>query len=98
MKGIRETKAIKIVNFDEFAKQIKELTLEQKAEIVNELLKNNLGGIVIIGNNNLITNSNIIQLDGSTEEISEQLKNISEEKFAQLIEAVGLTMKKKNQK
>lgn len=98
MEEIHEAKIIKLVNFDELSKQIEKLTLEQKAEIAKRLLEDKPGGIVIIGDNNMITNSNVIQLGGTAEEISKQINDLPPDEFAELVRAVALTMKNNNQK
>lgn len=98
MEKIHEAKIIELVDFDELSKQIAKLTLEQKAEIARRLLEDKPGGIVIIGDNNMITNSNVIQLGGTAEEISKQINNLPPDEFAELVRAVALTMKNNNQK
>lgn len=97
MEKIHEAKIIELVDFDELSKQIEKLTLEQKAEIAKRLLEDKPGGIVIIGDNNMITNSNVIQLGGTAEEISKQINDLPPEEFAELVRAVALTMKNNNQ-
>lgn len=97
MEKIHEAKIIELVDFEELSKQIEKLTLEQKAEIARRLLKDKPGGIIIIGDNNMITNSNVIQLGGTAEEISKQINDLPPEEFAELVRAVALTMKNNNQ-
>lgn len=96
IEKIHEAKIIKLVDFDELSKQIEQLTLEQKAEIAKKFLKDKPGGIIIIGDNNMITNSNVIRLGGSAEDISKQISNLPTEDFAELVKAVALTMKNNN--
>ena len=55
--------------------KIAKLPLEQRRELAKRLLEDNPGGIVIIGDNNMISNSNVIQLGGTAEEISKQMSN-----------------------
>lgn len=97
MEEISEARLVRLVDSEEFKKYVDELPLEQQAELAQKAMNHNPGGIVIIGGgNNMISNSNVIQLNGSAEDISNQLKNLSPEVVAELIKAVALDMKQKN--
>ncbi|WP_414623820.1 hypothetical protein [Calothrix sp. CCY 0018] len=98
MKEIHVAKLVECVEFDEFAKRIEELPLEQRMEIAQRAMGSNPGGIVIIGGNNMISNSNVLQLNGTAEDISKQISNLSPEVFEELLRAIALDMKSKNQK
>ena len=96
MEEIHEARLVEFVEFDEFAKKIDELPLEQRRELGQRALENNPGGIIIIGGNNMISNSNVLQLNGNAEDISNQLKDLSPEVVAELVKAIALSMKEKN--
>ena len=97
MKEINDARLVEFVdfNFDEISKYVDSLPLEQKAELAKKVLGNN-PGVVIIGGNNMISNSNVLQLNGSAEEISKQLSNLSPEVFEELVRAIALNIKKEN--
>ncbi|NJN12218.1 MAG: hypothetical protein HC836_48330 [Richelia sp. RM2_1_2] len=95
MKEIHEAKLVEFVEFDEFAKRVEELPLEQRMELAQRAMGRN-PGIVILGGNNMISNSNVLQLNGSAEDISKQLKEISPEVIEELLRAIALDMKNKN--
>ncbi|MEM7555206.1 MAG: hypothetical protein AAF378_14105 [Cyanobacteria bacterium P01_A01_bin.84] len=97
MEKISEARLVEFVEYDEVSKYIEGLPLEQKQELAQKIGNSNPGGIIIIGGNNMISNSNVLQLNGSAEEISKQLKNISPEVLAELVKAIALDMRKKNQ-
>ncbi len=45
---------------------------------------------VVLGDYNYISNSFVLQLNGDSEKISEQLKNLPPETLQQLVEAIAL--------
>ncbi|MEA5595719.1 hypothetical protein [Rivularia sp. UHCC 0363] len=95
MKEISQGKLVQLVEFDEFKRHIDELPLEQRTELAQKAMGNN-PGIVIIGGNNMISNSNVLQLNGNAEDISKQLSNLSPEVIEELLRAIALDMKNKN--
>ena len=95
MERINEAQVVRVMEFEDVVKQADQLPVEQRAELAKKLLGHN-PGVVIIGGNNMISNSNVLQLNGSAEEISQQLKNVSPEVLEELLKAIAMNIKDNN--
>lgn len=77
--------------FEELRRRMSELSVDQKAKLATELLP---GAItLVLGGNNVINNSFAFQINGTAEEMSKKLENLSNETLATLIEAISIRIR-----
>lgn len=95
MERINEAQVIRVMDFEDVVERVDQLPVEQRAELAKKLLGHN-PGVIIIGGNNMISNSNVLQLNGSAEDISQQLKNVSPEVLEELLKAIAMNIKDNN--
>lgn len=95
MERINEAQVVRVMKFEDVVEQVDQLPVEQRTELARRLLGHG-ERIIIIGGNNMISNSNVLQLNGSAEEISKQLKNVSPEILEELVKAIALSISKDN--
>jgi hypothetical protein len=75
------------MSFEEVLRIVEELSKEQKMELAQKL-----GSplSVVLGDYNYISNSFVLQLNGDSEKISEQFKNLPPETLQKLVEAIAM--------
>ncbi|MBP0021104.1 MAG: hypothetical protein J7647_26575 [Cyanobacteria bacterium SBLK] len=79
-------------HLERIRKEIANLSIDEKAKLAKELLP---GGItVILGGNNMVNTSFAFQLNGDTDELSEQLKDMPAECLGELLKAIAMKIQK----
>ena len=80
---------IQTMNLDEILREINTLPTEDKVSLAQKLLGHDHGLTVVLGGN-VITNSSVLQLNGSVDQISHQLKQLPPETLEQLLKAIAI--------
>jgi hypothetical protein len=78
------------VEFDNFLDFVDQLSDDQKQVLAQKLIGQNSPLTVVLGNYNVITNSVVLQPDGDSEQIAEQLQKLSPEAIRSFTEAIAM--------
>ncbi|NET90951.1 MAG: hypothetical protein F6K45_23135 [Kamptonema sp. SIO1D9] len=73
--------------------KIENLPPVERIKLAQKFLGKDSGLTVVLGGQNVINNSFSLQLNSSTDEISEQLKNIPPEVLGELLQAIAIRIR-----
>jgi hypothetical protein len=78
------------VEFNNFLDFVDQLSNDQKQVLAQKLIGQNSPLTVVLGNYNVINNSVVLQSNGNSEQIAEQLQKLSPEAIQNLTEAIAM--------
>lgn len=78
------------MKLDEILKEINALAPDDRVQVAQKLLGHDHGLTVVLGGHNVINNSFVLQLNGSVDEISNQLKELPAETLEELLKAIAI--------